>query len=642
VKLDEEVPKTSPSIMLIGYPDSTWYNNAIRYMESLNLTNITVMIPEGEVDEEERERLIEERLFQADVIVFWDEIRENHPKLEWNFDKFLRSERMFYGIPKVEYYGPNAEQRAKRNKPLEERYLNGLKEGRFFYREKPTQSINFLENLVDAALAYLDGNHENHDLKEFLRDQRELLVENELKTLSGRFDEVTKIMNEKIPSDLKAMLDETIPKNISSMSEQLSDRMDKSTIALHNTITRNNNVITNHINELDQTFSKQLQETKSDINEIGSKVDNLSKKEEAHSQEINRLAGKIDDVTNSHQASNEKLSKNISNIEMGMKETHAQMEARLNEFRADAENTKNDLSEKLLKLQKDTVFGTGELENLGQNLEEFRKILDVIKGDHLTLNDNVNHLSKVIDNERNETRAAISQATEQIQVVEQHISKNAEAIKVNRADVLEQIINQIDKLRDHNDIEIKALSGTIKDEFKEIDQKFVEAAEERDQNVKDGEAKLEKLENRINSIEHWKGKQNGGLAGLGLGGRSPYRGLVTQEAGGGSDGWRPEEINTINTSAEGTSSVVDDFPNTSFTAVRWDYSVIDGNNARTGTIMAVWDSLGNVEYNETCTNNLGDTDNLTFVVENNGGTIELIAIISDSASYSIRLKRYKI
>jgi len=86
--------------------------------------------------------------------------------------------------------------------------------------------------------------------------------------------------------------------------------------------------------------------------------------------------------------------------------------------------------------------------------------------------------------------------------------------------------------------------------------------------------------------------------------------------------------------------IVDSFVTSSFQGVRWDYSVLRTTNARTGSILAAWDT-SNVDYNEVSTPDVGDTDSISFRVENNTGVIELIAIVT-TGTYSLRLNRYQI
>jgi hypothetical protein len=57
----------------------------------------------------------------------------------------------------------------------------------------------------------------------------------------------------------------------------------------------------------------------------------------------------------------------------------------------------------------------------------------------------------------------------------------------------------------------------------------------------------------------------------------------------------------------------------------WHYSIAYGDNRRTGTVHAVWDSSGNIKYTEMATDDVGDTSGLTFSVILTTGSIALKA-----------------
>jgi hypothetical protein len=63
---------------------------------------------------------------------------------------------------------------------------------------------------------------------------------------------------------------------------------------------------------------------------------------------------------------------------------------------------------------------------------------------------------------------------------------------------------------------------------------------------------------------------------------------------------------------------------TSYTSARFEYTITDSTNYRTGTISAVWDN-STVQFAETSTSDIGDTSALTFAVSVTGGTAELVA-----------------
>jgi hypothetical protein len=56
-----------------------------------------------------------------------------------------------------------------------------------------------------------------------------------------------------------------------------------------------------------------------------------------------------------------------------------------------------------------------------------------------------------------------------------------------------------------------------------------------------------------------------------------------------------------------TNSTIYQLSATSYTSAFFDYNVTSGTNSRTGTIMAVWNSLGTLEHNEVSTLDVGNT-----------------------------------
>lgn len=60
----------------------------------------------------------------------------------------------------------------------------------------------------------------------------------------------------------------------------------------------------------------------------------------------------------------------------------------------------------------------------------------------------------------------------------------------------------------------------------------------------------------------------------------------------------------------------------------FDYVVKKGSNYRAGTVMAVWDSADNVEFTDTSTNDLGNTNDVSFTVDALSGAVRLKATVT--------------
>lgn len=62
----------------------------------------------------------------------------------------------------------------------------------------------------------------------------------------------------------------------------------------------------------------------------------------------------------------------------------------------------------------------------------------------------------------------------------------------------------------------------------------------------------------------------------------------------------------------------------------FDYVVKKGSNYRAGTVMAVWDGADNVEFTDTSTNDLGNTNDVSFTVDALSGAVRLKATVSSN------------
>ena len=90
-----------------------------------------------------------------------------------------------------------------------------------------------------------------------------------------------------------------------------------------------------------------------------------------------------------------------------------------------------------------------------------------------------------------------------------------------------------------------------------------------------------------------------------------------------------------------TSQYCDHFSHTEAYSCIWFYSVKDGTNLRTGQIAAVWTDDGtDISYSHTTTNDIGNTTDIDFVVNTDGGhtNIRLFAEIV-GGTWNIRMLR---
>lgn len=72
-----------------------------------------------------------------------------------------------------------------------------------------------------------------------------------------------------------------------------------------------------------------------------------------------------------------------------------------------------------------------------------------------------------------------------------------------------------------------------------------------------------------------------------------------------------------------TNDVVATFPTGSYDASHFDYIIKDGTNYRTGTVMAVWNTTGTVQFTDTSTNDIGNTLGAEFIVDTFSGNVRL-------------------
>jgi len=84
------------------------------------------------------------------------------------------------------------------------------------------------------------------------------------------------------------------------------------------------------------------------------------------------------------------------------------------------------------------------------------------------------------------------------------------------------------------------------------------------------------------------------------------------------------DASKITTFAPTGSTQISSVSSSTYTSARFEYTITDSTNYRTGTISAVWDN-STVQFAETSTSDIGDTSALTFAVSVTGGTAELVA-----------------
>jgi cytoskeletal protein CcmA (bactofilin family) len=84
-----------------------------------------------------------------------------------------------------------------------------------------------------------------------------------------------------------------------------------------------------------------------------------------------------------------------------------------------------------------------------------------------------------------------------------------------------------------------------------------------------------------------------------------------------------------------TNQVVATFATGSYDAVHFDYVVKDGTNFRTGTVMAVWNGSGALEFTDTSTNDIGNTTGVNFNPDINSGNIRL-RVTTPSGTWAVK------
>jgi hypothetical protein len=72
-----------------------------------------------------------------------------------------------------------------------------------------------------------------------------------------------------------------------------------------------------------------------------------------------------------------------------------------------------------------------------------------------------------------------------------------------------------------------------------------------------------------------------------------------------------------------SNQVIASIPSASYDFAHFDYSVKDGTNYRTGTVMSIWSTAGSIEYTDNSTNDIGNTAQAIWAVGISGNTIQL-------------------
>lgn len=83
-----------------------------------------------------------------------------------------------------------------------------------------------------------------------------------------------------------------------------------------------------------------------------------------------------------------------------------------------------------------------------------------------------------------------------------------------------------------------------------------------------------------------------------------------------------------NSDVDTGTEVVATVATSSYDAAFFDYVVKKSTNYRVGTVMAVWDTAGNIEFTDTSTNDLGSTADVVFTVDALAGSARLKATVA--------------
>jgi len=98
-----------------------------------------------------------------------------------------------------------------------------------------------------------------------------------------------------------------------------------------------------------------------------------------------------------------------------------------------------------------------------------------------------------------------------------------------------------------------------------------------------------------------------------------------------------EFTSTIATGISGANVVIDSFTEGAGDVGEWLVSVKDGTNYRASKIIATWDGNGNIVHSENSTNDIGDTSDVIFNVDENANNIRLL--MTSIQLWDIKTKR---
>jgi len=162
IYMGEEAPENiKRSIFLMGYSDADWFNEAIDYLKQKEFDDSVIFIPQTENGEElsltEEIEWVDKYLKVADAVIFWDTIKEDGKKgnLLFNYNDYLLSEHFFYGIKNVSFLGPRANDNTKKNKVLENTFINYISQAKYSKRDVPEAPFRDLETTLDEAIEFI-------------------------------------------------------------------------------------------------------------------------------------------------------------------------------------------------------------------------------------------------------------------------------------------------------------------------------------------------------------------------------------------------------------------------------------------------------------------------------------------------------
>ncbi len=489
IYMDEEAPSEfKKSILLIGYPNSNWYNEALEYLKSVEFDDSYVFISEcidGDIPLYKQVQWIEKYMGSTDAIVFWDQIGSDKPDLLYDFEKYTLTENFFYGIPKTKYYGPNANKYILENQFLETKYIESLTESTFTNRDVPSEPYRSLEDLLDEAIAFVgEGKVSSPNTSSIPIVQSSSSpvvvvkshedISEKVFILSGGFNNLCENITQRNTqiSGLIIRHRDEINDEFKRTSEEFGSVTDKIT----EQVTSTDNILSANICKLSENLTTNVDGINTEISNIDSRVDTNKQKNTSNRKNIvenrkNVQSNKSDITTNNKDIT--LIKDNVSSIEEQLVEVSNNIDGNTEKVDTEVSKLNNKIDKKITKRIDTTA---DDLKKTRTVVEDIRKN---ISKDSINTYKKINNLDDKI---RTTNKTSVNKIKSEIYDLKEELEN--------------EIVSESDKQSKDLKISIDKINTNVSNNTDEIEN-INTALQNTENDVRKTNAEIQRLGNKI-------------------------------------------------------------------------------------------------------------------------------------------------